>query len=122
MQTNLLYYRGNYAVICGGVALLSILLRPVLLISTAVSAGIVYGAVEWGDAPVPGLNAPLTFEQRAAAGALAAMAFVNWFGSAGEVARVVLLCTGMTLGHATFRARSIAARWTFFKDSVGKED
>ena len=123
VQTNLLYYRANYAIICTGVSGIYVLLHPALLIISGLVAGLVYGAVSWGDArPVPGLGQPLQLQQRLVAAALASAFMVNQSGSLQHLARVMLVCAGLILGHATFRARSLAARWSFFKEQVEKAD
>ena len=123
VQTNLLYYRANYAIISAAITLLSVLQQPSLLIVTGICSAVFYGAVEWGDhRPIPGLDQALSLEQRVATAMLASAAVVNYSGSSGKVARVALLCGGLTLGHAAFRARTLAARWSFFKDQVEKQD
>ena len=118
LQTNLLYYRGNYLVICAGVSTVGILLQPTLLVVAGLVGAAVYGAAEWGDEPVPGLNQRLTFEQRMCGAAFASAALVNYSGALDKVARIFILCAGLVLGHGAMRARSIAARWTFFKETV----
>jgi len=123
VQTNLVYYRANYAIICTAVLLAYVLLQPTLLIIFCLVCAMLFGAVEWGDTrPVPGLNQPLALDQRVAAAALASAAVVHMSGSVDRVARVALLCGGLTLGHATFRARSLAARWHHFKEQAEKVD
>ena len=112
VQTNLLYYRGNYLVICGGLSVVGILLQPSLLVVAGLVGATFYGAAEWGDAPVPGLNQPATFEQRMCAAGFASAALVNYSGVLDKVGRIGLLCAALVLGHASFRARSIAARCT----------
>ena len=116
------YYRANYAIICACVCIVSVLMQPALLIVTAIVAAVLFAAVEWGDRPVPLLEQPLQIEQRLTAAALTSAALVQFSGSAGQLARVATLCGGLTLGHATFRARTLAARWSFFKDQVAKEE
>ena len=94
-----------------------------LLIIAGLVGATVYGAVEWGDQrPVPVLEQPLRFEQRLTAALLASAAMVQLSGTSGQVARVSLLCAGLTLTHATFRARSMAARWAKFKEDATKMD
>ena len=103
--------------------LVSVLQSPALLLTVALSGGLIYGAVEWGDdTPVPGLGQRLSLEQRASAAALGSAILVQWLGSTAQLARVAFLCAGLTLSHAAFRARSLAARWSFFRDSVEKEE
>ena len=102
---------------------MSVLNQPSLLIMTALVGAVLYGAVEWGDRrPVPFLNQPLALEQRLTAAGLASAAIVHMSGMFGGFCRVALLCGGLTLTHATFRARSLAARWSRFKDQVEKID
>ena len=81
-----------------------------------------YGAIEWGDDVVPVLNQRLALEQRATAAALMSCVLVNYSGSAPKVFRIVILCAGLVLSHAAFRARSLQARWAFFKNEVEKTD
>ena len=109
----------SYAIICGVIILFNVLSQPSLLIVAGLCGGLFAVAVEWGDAnPVPGLNQPLALEQRMAGAAFASAAIVHTSGTLGHVSRVVLLCAGLTLGHAAFRARSLAARWSFFKEEL----
>ena len=78
-----------------------------------------WGAAEWGDTrPVPVLNQPLEFQQRLCAAGLASALLVQMSGSTALISRVLLVCGGVTLGHATFRARSLAARWSRFKSDA----
>jgi len=119
VQTNLFYYRGNYTIVCAGVALVGVLLQPALLAVTSLSAAVVGGAIAWGDTQrVPILNQPLTIEQRTTLGVMAAAVLVNMSGRTGDAARVAIVCAGLVLAHATFRARNLAARWSFFKESI----
>ena len=118
VQTNLLYYRGNYLVMCGGVCAVGILVQPTLLVVAGLVGAAFYGAAEWGDAPVPGLEQRFDFQQRMCAAGLASAALVNYSGVLDKVARIGLVCAALVLGHAAFRARSIAARWSFFKETV----
>ena len=123
VQTNLLYYRANYILICGGGTLVGVLLQPSLLVIACIVGGIFYGAIEWGDRrPVPGLNQPLALDQRLSAAALASAGVVHSSGCFGQACRIAVVCGGIVLGHAAFRARSLAARWSFFKDSVERTD
>ena len=113
----------SYAIICFGICLVCVLLQPMMLIIAALVGAAFYGAVEWGDTrPIPVLEQPLQLSQRVTAAALAAAAVVHMSGTSGQVARVMLLCGGVTLGHAAFRARTLAARWAHFKDRVEKAD
>ena len=119
IQTNLYYYRGNYAIINAGVIGLSVLLRPSLLFVSGLVSCIFATAITWGDQTVvPGINQRLNFEQRVTAASLVAALVVNQSGQVSPILRICLLCVGMTLGHATFRARNLAARWTWFKESI----
>ena len=122
VQTNLLYYRGNYAIICGGCTVLGVLAQPSLLVVAGLVAATFYGAIEWGDEVVPVLNQRLALEQRATAAALMSCVLVNYSGFAPKVFRIVILCAGLVLSHAAFRARSLQARWAFFKNEVEKTD
>lgn len=98
-------------------------MQPALLIVGGLVGATVFGAVEWGDQrPVPLLEQPLAFEQRLTAALLASASVVHLSGTAGQLARVGLLCGGLTLGHAAFRARSLGARWAKFKDDATKLD
>ena len=56
------------------------------------------------------------------AAAMASAVVVHMSGSVSRIARVALLCAGLCLGHAAFRARTVAARWSFFKDQAEKVD
>lgn len=122
IQTNLLYYRANYCIIGGGVALVGVLLQPALIVVAGLIGGIFFGAIEFGDTRlVPGINQRLTFEQRVCAAGMAASAVINYSGALQKFARIAVVGGGLVLTHAAFRARSLAARWSFFKDSVEKE-
>ena len=121
LDTNLFYYRANYFLICGGVAGVSLLMQPALLVLAGVCVGLHAAAAEW-EAPVPLLNAPLTLEQRLVAATFASSLLMHWSGHAYYLLRVLLLCGGLTLGHATFRARNLSARWSWFRDQVEKLD
>ena len=119
VQTNLFYYRGNYAVINSSIIALSVLLRPSLLFVTGVVAAMFAGAIQWGDQrPVPVLDQRLKIEQRVAAAGFAAALVVNSSGQVSTILRIALGCTCLTLGHAAFRARNLQARWTWFKESI----
>lgn len=122
VETNLVYYRANYAIVAAAAALVHLLAQPGLLVLAAAGAGLHVGAHAWGDTPVPGLERPLPLGQRLAAASLASSLLVSWSGSSRPVLRVVLTAGGLVLAHASFRARSLAARWSFFKESVEKED
>lgn len=123
VQTNLLYFRANYIIICGGITVISVLVRPSLLLVTGLIGGLFALALGWGDRqPVPLLNQTLNLDQRVAAAALVAAAMVNISGQVREICRIAMLCAGVTLSHATFRARSLAARWAFFRDAAEKQD
>ena len=63
IQTNLYYYRGNYAIINAGV-IASLCCCALLFVSGLVSC-IFATAITWGDQTVvPGINQRLNFEQR----------------------------------------------------------
>ena len=53
IETNLLYYRANYAIICGAIVGISALQQPKLLALLGASIALHYGASEW-DGRVPG--------------------------------------------------------------------
>jgi len=119
VQTNLFYFRANYALICAGLTLLAVLIRPALLLIAGLSASLLAGAIAWSDTqPVPILNQPLGIEQRVAATALANAVLINVSGHTADVARILFVCAGVVLAHAAFRARSLASRWSFFKESI----
>ena len=145
VQTNLVYYRAkyarprhtvqllftkpavcvlrSYAILSAGVCLVCVLMQPMVLIIACLVGAAFYGAVEWGDTrPIPVLEQPLVFEQRVTAAALASAAIIHMSGTFGHVARVTLLCGGLTLAHATFRARTLAARWAHFKERAEKSE
>ena len=126
LATNLVYYEANYIVLCGGISIISVLLNPSLLLVTGLVGGLFGGAVVWdGDlnalVPQLGLPAPLTQQQRLVAAGLGSSLVVNGMGHTGSLCRVALLCFGMVLAHATFRARSLKARWTFFQEELKAE-
>lgn len=94
-----------------------------MLIIAGIIGAMIVGAVEWGDErPLPVLEQPLRLEQRLTAALLASAAVVHMSGTAPQVCRIGLVCGGLTLGHAAFRARSVAARWAKFKDDATKLD
>ena len=45
IQTNLLYFRANYAIICCGITIVSVLVRPSLLVVTGLIGGLFAGAL-----------------------------------------------------------------------------
>lgn len=107
------------ALICAGLTLLAVLIRPALLLIAGLSASLLAGAIAWSDTqPVPILNQPLGIEQRVAATALANAVLINVSGHTADVARILFVCAGVVLAHAAFRARSLASRWSFFKESI----
>lgn len=88
---------------------------PTLLICTALCGTAFATASNWGDAqPIPLLDQPLSFEQRLTAATLASAAIISWVNCLSQACRVLLLAFGLVLGHATFRARSLSARWAEF--------
>ena len=98
---------------------LLVLLGRALLAVAGLSAALVGGSVAWGDVqPVPLLNQPLTLNQRVSISALASSALVNWSGRGADVTRITVTCAAFVLAHAAFRARSLASRWSWFKESV----
>ena len=113
LQTNLLYYRANYLVVTGGVVIVALLLQPALLLCAVLCSVLIVGAAAFTE-PVPGLDAPLALPQRLAVGCLGAAWVVNATGHAPAVARICVVATGLTLAHATFRARTMASRWHNF--------
>ena len=114
VQTNLVYYRANYVLVCLVIVLTSVIISPSLLLVAIIAFGGVAGAIAWGDEPVPGLNQPLSLEQRLAGASLVAAVCVNMSGHAQTMARLALACTVVVLAHASFRARSLSSRWKFF--------
>ena len=119
VQTNLLFYRANYAIVCAGITLVGMLLQPSLLLTTAAVGALMGGAIGWNE-PIMGQR--LALDQRLAAAGLVSSVVVHSSGSGHRMARIALVCGGGCFGHAAFRARSIAARWSYFKDGVEKED
>jgi hypothetical protein len=123
VQTNLVYYEANYVIICGGISVVSVLLNPSLLLVTGLVGGLFAVAVAWdGDvnalAPQVNLPAPLTLQQRLVAAGLGSSLVVNGTGHTSSICRVALLCFGVVFAHAAFRARSLKARWEFFKEEL----
>lgn len=119
IATNLLYYQANYLVLCCGITAVSVLLDPALLLLTLATGGVVGGAASWdGDARAFGVPTPLTLQQRLGFAGIVASLMVNSSGHASKVFRIALLCGGATLAHASFRARNLKARWTFFKEEL----
>lgn len=115
VQTNLIYYRANYALVCLAIVLTSVIISPSLLFVAVLTFGGVAGAIAWGDDdPVPGLNQPLALEQRLAGAAVVAAVLINLSGHAQTMARLALACSVVVLAHASFRARSLSSRWKFF--------
>ena len=121
IQTNLVYYKANYAIVSAAVAGIGLLMQPRLLGMGALAAAIHFGAAQW-DGPVPGYDRPLEFEQRLMAATLLSSVLVHWSGGAWQLTRIALVCGGCVLGHATFRSRTLAARWNFFRESVEKHE
>ena len=126
ISTNLLYYEANYIILCSGVAVVSILLNPSLLFVMTLVVALVGGAAAWdGDvnavAPQLGLPAPLALQQRLAAAGLGSSLIVNSTGHATSICRVALLCTGVVVAHAAFRARSLKSRFAFFQEELKQE-
>lgn len=123
VSTNLLYYRANYAILTAGICGVGVLLRPALLGLVGATLGIMYVAAEWdGRLPQDWATAPLRIEQRLTAAGAVSSLLVHWTGQRNEVLRLMVLCGGVVLGHATFRARSLSARWAFFREQVEKQD
>lgn len=123
VSTNLLYYRANYALICAGIVGVTALVQTRLLVLLGSSLGLFYCAAEWnGQLPSEWSTPPLRIEQRLSGALFCSMLLVQWCGVASTVSRLTMLCGGLVLGHATFRARSLASRWAFFKETVEKQD
>jgi len=115
IHANCRYYRANYVIIVAGVWLVGALAMPTLLVCTALCGMALATASNWGDAqPIPLLDQPLSFEQRLTAATLASAAIISWVNCLSQACRVLLLAFGLVLGHATFRARSLSARWAEF--------
>ena len=123
IETNLLYYRANYAIICGAIVGISALQQPKLLALLGASIALHYGASEWdGRMPAEWNMAPLRLNQRLVIALIGSSLLVNWLDATASVMRVSVLCAGMVLGHASFRARTLNSRWAYFKSSVEKSD
>ena len=126
LSTNLVYYEANYVILCSGVALVAILLNPSLLFVMTLVAALVGSAAAWdGDvnalAPQLGVAAPLALQQRLAVAGLGSSLIVNSTGHATPICRVALLCTGVVVAHASFRARSLKSRFAFFQEELKEE-
>jgi hypothetical protein len=79
-------------------------------------------ALCWDDTtPLPFLNQPLRLDQRLAVSGLASTVAIHQSGSTAMLGRAALLCGGIVLSHATFRARSLSARWAHFAKDVKAE-
>ena len=123
IETNLLYYRANYAIICGAIVGISALQQPKLLALLGASIALHYGASEWdGRMPAEWNMAPLRLNQRLVIALIGSSLLVNWLDATATVMRVSVLCAGVVLGHASFRARTLNSRWAYFKSSVEKSD
>lgn len=123
IETNLLYYRANYAIICGAIVGISALQQPKLLALLGASIALHYGASEWDGRMPAELNmAPLRLNQRLVIALIGSSLLVNWLDATATVMRVSVLCAGVVLGHASFRARTLNSRWAYFKSSVEKSD
>ena len=115
VQTNLVYYRANYVLVCLAIVLTSVIISPSLLCVAIIAFGGIAAALTWSDdEPLPLLNQPLALEQRLAGAALIAAVCINLSGHAQTMARLALACVVAVLSHATFRARSLSSRWKFF--------
>uniref|UniRef100_A0A7S0IKP1 PRA1 family protein n=1 Tax=Calcidiscus leptoporus TaxID=127549 RepID=A0A7S0IKP1_9EUKA len=119
VNTNLMYYRGNYIVLCAGLVLLHMLIRPAMLLVGSVAAGLPVLALSWGETPV--LGQPLDLTQRLVAAGLASALLLHWSGYVWELLGLAGTCSGIVLAHATFRARSLSSRWKFFNEQMKAE-
>ena len=119
VATNLLYYQANYVIICAGVTTVSVLLQPgLLLLAIVVVVGGGTAAAWDGDVRQFGVPQPLTLQQRLGGASLLASWIVNSAGYLGPLCRIATLCGGIVAAHASFRARSLKARWAFFKEEM----
>jgi hypothetical protein len=122
VSTNLHFYRGNYAIISIGIVGVSLLLQPALLVCTGLAIAAHVAAAEWAT-PIPGPDGtPLTVSQRLAIATLTSSLMFSWSGHSARLMRIAFLCCGTTLLHAAFRARTLTARWSFFRETVEKQD
>ena len=117
VATNLVYYQANYLVLCGGILIVSVLLHPGLLLVALLIGGLFGGAVVWNGDGL-GLDTPLTLHQRFIGAGLGSSLVINWTGNANAICRVALLCAGVVVAHASFRARSLKARWTYLQEEM----
>ena len=123
VATNLLYYRANYAIVTGAIVGLAALTQTRLQLLVGGSLALFYAAAEWdGRVPADWNMPPLRIEQRLSAALLATTLLVHWLDAAALVTRLSIVCGGLVLGHASFRARSLSSRWAFFKETVDKQD
>merc|ERR1711920_272528 len=118
VNTNLMYYRGNYILLCAGLVLLHMLMRPEMLLVGTMAAGLPVLALSWGEATVPLLGQPFDSTQRLVAASLASALLLHWSGYVWELLGLAGTCSGLVLAHATFRARSISSRWKFFNEQI----
>lgn len=122
VRTNLFYYRANYLVLSLGLMVVAVLSQPALLLLAILNAALLAAALCMrDDEPLPFTSIVLDRNQRVGAVGLSALASVNSSGHASTVCRVLILCAGLILAHATFRARSISARWSFFKAEAAEK-
>jgi len=92
----------------------------------ALVVAFVGGAAAWdGDvnalAPQLGIAAPLSLQQRLVVAGLGSSLIVNSTGHATSICRLALLCTGVVVAHASFRARSLKSRFAFFQEELKQE-
>lgn len=123
LSTNLLYYRANYAIVCSAIVGVGALQRPPFLLLLGISVGLLYVAAEWdGKLPAEWRNTPLRIEQRLTVAGVASYLLVQWMGEGAFFSRLAVICGGVVLGHAAFRARTLQARWAHFRENVEKQD
>jgi len=116
-------YRANYAILCAGIIGIASLLQHRLLMVVGGSIALHYVGAEWdGRLPADWQTPPLRLEQRLTASLFGSVLLAHYMDATSRLMRVGILCGGLVLGHATFRARSLSARWAFFRDSVEKQD
>ena len=119
VATNLIYYQANYIILTFFIVVVAVLLEPSLLMLALLVGALFGGALVWdGDARqvVPDLT--LNVQQRLSGAGLCSVLMVNMTGHFGSLCRVALLCAGLIGAHATFRARSLKARWAFFQEEM----
>ncbi|KAL1514601.1 hypothetical protein AB1Y20_003695 [Prymnesium parvum] len=124
VRTNLGYYQGNYCLIALAVLALTLLSSATFFLTSLAVAAVIAVATGWDSAtPIPVINQPLGTQERLCVAALGSALLFHWSGSMQHLSRAASVSAVLVLTHATFRARSLSARWhRFTKDATSKCD